>query len=118
MLAQRSLIIGNAAHQLHPVAGQGFNLGLRDVIQLAEQLIKQQQTGEDVGASEFLTAYAKSRQQDHDKVIFFTDSVVKLFSTPHLSIAAARNFGLTLLDHIPAAKRQLAQQAMGLIDLQ
>jgi 2-octaprenyl-6-methoxyphenol hydroxylase len=117
MLAQRSLIIGNAAHQLHPVAGQGFNLGLRDVVQLAQQLIKQQQAGADVGASDFLTSYANARQHDHDKVIYFTDSVVKLFSTPHLSIAAARNFGLTLLDHVPAAKRKLAQQAMGLTDL-
>ncbi len=114
MLAQRSLIIGNAAHQLHPVAGQGFNLGLRDVVQLARQLIKQHQARADIGASDFLTAYAKARQHDHDKVIYFTDSVVKLFSTPHLSLAAARNLGLTLLDHLPAAKRQLARQAMGL----
>lgn len=115
MLAQRTVIIGNAVHQLHPVAGQGFNLGLRDVVQLAQMLISQQQQDEDIGAANFLQQYAKLRQQDHDRVINLTDSLVKLFSTPHLSIAAVRNIGLTLLDHIPAAKKLLARQAMGLM---
>lgn len=115
MLAQRTVIIGNAVHQLHPVAGQGFNLGLRDVVQLAQMLITQQQNSGDIGAADFLQQYAKLRQQDHDRVINLTDSLVKIFSTPHLSIAAARNIGLTLLDHIPAAKKLLARQAMGLM---
>jgi 2-octaprenyl-6-methoxyphenol hydroxylase len=115
MLAQRTVIIGNAVHQLHPVAGQGFNLGLRDVVQLAQMLKTQQQQGGDIGADEFLQNYAKLRLKDHDRVIHLTDSLVKIFSTPTLSIAAARNLGLTLLDHIPAAKNLLARQAMGLM---
>jgi 2-octaprenyl-6-methoxyphenol hydroxylase len=115
MLSERTVIIGNAVHQLHPVAGQGFNLGLRDVVQLAQMLISQQQNGGDIGAMDFLQRYAKLREQDHDRVIRLTDSLVKIFSTFHLSIAAARNVGLTLLDHIPAAKKLLAQQAMGLM---
>lgn len=113
MLAERTVIIGNAVHQLHPVAGQGFNLGLRDVVQLAQMLKQQQENGADIGAADFLQQYATLRQKDHDRVINLTDSLVKIFSTPLIPIAAARNIGLTLLDHIPSAKKLLAQQAMG-----
>ncbi len=110
----RVVIIGNAAHQLHPVAGQGFNLGLRDVIVLAEQLIQQQQAGLDIGDSQFLWAYTQKRLQDHNRVIGFTDSLVKLFSNQSSLLAAARSTGLMLLDHLPQAKSYLAKQAMGL----
>jgi 2-octaprenyl-6-methoxyphenol hydroxylase len=115
MLAERTVIIGNAVHQLHPVAGQGFNLGLRDVVQLAQMLIAQQEQHGDIGAVGFLQQYAKARQQDHTRVINLTDGLVKIFSTPALSIAMARNIGLTLLDHIPSAKKLIARQAMGLM---
>ncbi len=114
MQAQRSLIIGNAVHQLHPVAGQGFNLGLRDVIQLAEMLINQHKIGEDIGETKFLQDYAKTRERDHNKVIHFTNSVVKIFSNQSLLFTAIRNSGLTLLDHIPIAKTLLTTHAMGL----
>ncbi len=114
MLGQRSVIIGNAVHQLHPVAGQGFNLSLRDVVQLAEMLIEQYQLGHDIGDANFLQTYAKTRTQDHNKVINFTHSVVKIFSNQLLPLTALRNSGLTLLDHIPAAKSLLAAHAMGL----
>lgn len=113
MIAGRAVIIGNAAHQLHPVAGQGFNLGLRDVVQLADSLSQAVHSGGDIGAAEFLQAYAAARQQDHDRVIGFTDSVVKIFSNDWPALAAARNIGLALLDHIPSAKSLLARQAMG-----
>jgi 2-octaprenyl-6-methoxyphenol hydroxylase len=116
MMAERTVIIGNAVHQLHPVAGQGFNLGLRDVVQLADMLMTEQKNARDVGAADFLQHYAKLRQQDHNRVINLTDSLVKLFSTPSLPIAAARNIGLALLDHIPPAKKLLARQAMGEYD--
>lgn len=114
MHVDRAIIIGNAAHQLHPVAGQGFNLGLRDVIVLAEQLTQQQQAGRDIGESSFLNAYAEKRLKDHNRVIGFTDNVVKLFSNQSNLLAAARSTGLTLLDHLPGAKSYLAKQAMGL----
>ncbi len=114
MVEGRAVIIGNAAHQLHPVAGQGFNLGLRDVVELAELLLVQQQQGKDIGDAAFLKAYEKSRQQDHNRVVFATDSLVKLFSNQSLTLAAARNVGLTLLDHIPFAKTVLSSHAMGL----
>jgi 2-octaprenyl-6-methoxyphenol hydroxylase len=114
MIAGRCVMIGNAVHQLHPVAGQGFNLGLRDVVQLAEMIISQHQNGQDIGAADFLSAYADVRQKDHDRTIGFTNTVVQLFSNDWLALAAARNVGLTLLDHIPAAKTMLARYAMGL----
>ncbi len=110
MSAPRVILIGNAVHQLHPVAGQGFNLGLRDVVQLAELL----QSQADPGNPEVLADYVKSRQSDHDKTIAFTDNTVKLFSNSWLALAAARNAGLTMLDHLPFAKNLLAQHAMGL----
>ena len=114
MHSGRTVIIGNAVHQLHPVAGQGFNLGLRDVVQLAEMLLNAAQQDGDIGAQALLEQYAAQRQKDHDTVINFTDSVVKLFSNQWLSLAAARNTGLALLDLVPGAKKQLARYAMGL----
>jgi 2-octaprenyl-6-methoxyphenol hydroxylase len=114
MVSGRAVIIGNAVHQLHPVAGQGFNLGIRDVALLAEMLIKQQKA--DVGDAKFLNEYAKARQKDHDQTIGFTDNIVKLFSTDWLPIAATRSISLAVLDHIPLAKSILAKHAMGLSD--
>jgi 2-octaprenyl-6-methoxyphenol hydroxylase len=114
MVTGRAVIIGNAVHQLHPVAGQGFNLGLRDVVQLGEMLIGQHERNGDIGAADFLREYAVSRKQDHDWTIGFTDAVVRIFSNEWLALAAVRNVGLTFLDHIPAAKSFLARHAMGI----
>ncbi|MCK5356138.1 MAG: 2-octaprenyl-6-methoxyphenyl hydroxylase [Methyloprofundus sp.] len=114
MHSGRAVIIGNAAHQLHPVAGQGFNLGLRDVVQLAEIILKTAEQGADIGTQQMLEEYTQQRQKDHDTVINFTNSVVKLFSNEWISLAVARNTGLALLDLIPGAKKQLARYAMGL----
>ncbi|MEI8207728.1 MAG: 2-octaprenyl-6-methoxyphenyl hydroxylase [Methylococcales bacterium] len=117
MVSGRAVIIGNAAHQLHPVAGQGFNLGLRDVIHLAERLLEQIEQHKDIGSNEFLNDYSSSRKKDHDRTIGFTDTVVKIFSNEWLVMAAVRNIGLTLLDHIPSAKSILTRHAMGFADL-
>jgi 2-octaprenyl-6-methoxyphenol hydroxylase len=114
MVAERAVIIGNAVHQLHPVAGQGFNLSIRDVAELAEALIQQHQNQADIGEAGFLNHYAKQRQQDHSQTIGFTDNVVRIFSNQWLALAALRNTGLTLLDHLPFAKQLLAKHAMGL----
>ncbi len=114
MVLGRVVIIGNAAHQLHPVAGQGFNLGMRDVVQLAEMIIKQQENNADIGEPAFLEAYAEIRQKDHDQTIGFTDNLVKIFSSDWLPLAAARSVSLVVMDHIPSAKSLLAKHAMGL----
>jgi 2-octaprenyl-6-methoxyphenol hydroxylase len=107
------VLIGNAVHQLHPVAGQGFNLGLRDVVELANTLNSAVQQTADIGAVSLLNAYAHTRTKDQTRTIGFTDSLVKIFSNDWLAIAAARNVGLTVLDHLPFAKAILARQAMG-----
>jgi 2-octaprenyl-6-methoxyphenol hydroxylase len=113
MISERAVIIGNAAHQLHPVAGQGFNLGLRDVVVLAEMLQKQNETG-DIGATDFLKHFSQIRQTDQSRTIHFTDTVVRLFSNEWLALAAVRNAGLAILDVLPFAKTILARHAMGL----
>ncbi|MFI3196960.1 MAG: 2-octaprenyl-6-methoxyphenyl hydroxylase [Methylococcaceae bacterium] len=115
MVAGRAVIIGNAVHQLHPVAGQGFNLGLRDVVSLSGMLVKRHEQNKDMGDTDFLNNYALSRKKDHDLTIGFTDAVVKIFSNEWLALALARNIGLALLDHIPAAKTLLTRHAMGLV---
>lgn len=112
MVSHRAIIIGNAAHQLHPVAGQGFNLGLRDVMVLAEMLLIQNETS-DIGAPEFLTHFSQRRQTDQSRTIQFTNTVVQIFSNEWLALAAARNVGLALFDILPFAKKVLARHAMG-----
>ena len=114
MVSGRTVIIGNAVHQLHPVAGQGFNLGIRDVVQLAEMLLQQQKKNKDIGEAGFLQYYAELRKKDHALTIGFTDGLVKIFSTDWFPVAAARSISLAVLDHIPMAKSLLAKHAMGM----
>lgn len=114
MVVGRTVIIGNAAHQLHPVAGQGFNLGFRDVVHLAEQLMKQLEINYDIGDADFLNTYANIRKKDHDQTISFTNTVVNVFSNEWLALVTARNIGLTLLDYVPLAKSTLTRHAMGM----
>ena len=109
----RLALIGNAAHTLHPIAGQGFNLGLRDVAALAEVVLDAQHAGEDIGADAVLQRYADWRQQDHRRVIAFTDGLTRLFTNPLPPIALARNLGLLALDLCPPAKRLFARLTMG-----
>ena len=113
MTDQRVVLIGNAMHQIHPVAGQGFNLGLRDAAVLAERIQIQNRLGEDFGDPLFLRQYAKARQADLNRVIRFTDSLVRIFSNEFPPLAWARNLALMSLDRIPAAKRLLSRHAMG-----
>ncbi|MDD4916095.1 MAG: 2-octaprenyl-6-methoxyphenyl hydroxylase [Methylococcales bacterium] len=116
MVSGRAVIIGNAVHQLHPVAGQGFNLGIRDVAKLAEMLLEQAGLSGDIGSAALLKKYAMQRQRDHDKTIGFTNNIVRIFSSDNFPLSVLRNAGLTLLDHLPPAKQLLAQHAMGLAE--
>lgn len=114
MTDERVVLVGNAMHQLHPVAGQGLNLGLRDVALLAETLITRLEFGEDIGERAFLDRYAQARQDDLNRVINFTDTTVRIFSNEFAPMAYARNAGLLALDRFQPGKRLLAQYAMGL----
>lgn len=108
-------VIGNAAHTLHPVAGQGFNLGLRDVAVLAQVLVDGMAEGYNPGDLRLLQRYADWRKRDHLQTSLATDSLVRLFSNNFLPLALARNVGLTLLDILPPAKKLLLRHAMGYV---
>ena len=110
LTAPRTLLIGNAAHTIHPVAGQGFNLALRDVSTLAE-LLRQQ---DDPGSADLLQAYKTAREQDVHTVIRFTDGLLRLFTNPSRPLAHIRGAALGLLGRFPGLKRQLARRGMGL----
>jgi len=106
----RTALVGNAAQALHPVAGQGFNLGLRDAAMLAEVLA---QASADPGAPAVLAEYAAARSADRRGMIAFTDSLVRLFASPLPGMALARNLGLLLFDLTPPAKSALARVSTG-----
>ncbi|MEX0449285.1 2-octaprenyl-6-methoxyphenyl hydroxylase [Spiribacter sp. 221] len=129
---ERAVILGNAAHALHPVAGQGLNLALRDVAALAEALgggpdsaarpgpvarpgsaAERADPAPDPGEPSLLEAYARSRRSDYRRTFTFTDGLVRLFSNEFLPLVAARNIGLTALDLLPPARRLLLKQATG-----
>lgn len=110
---ERLVLIGNAAHTLHPVAGQGFNLGLRDVAALAEVLSEAATAGRDAGASEVLDGYAAWRRGDQRRVTAMTDGLVRLFSNDLPPLVLARNAALLALDRLAPAKRMLMRQTMG-----
>ncbi|WP_297361807.1 FAD-dependent monooxygenase [Acidiferrobacter sp.] len=113
-VAPRVVLIGNAAHTLHPVAGQGFNLGLRDVAVLAERLSEACRAQTDYGDRAWLADYARARRADVAYTTRFTDGLVRLF-TPRLpALAAARGVALNLVDTLPGLKRALAVRTMGL----
>ncbi len=109
--AARTALIGNAAQALHPIAGQGFNLGLRDAALLAESLANH--AGDDVGAPAVLQSFAASRAVDRDGVTRFTDGLVKLFRDDRPGVPALRNAGLLAFDLLPPAKAALARVSWG-----
>ncbi len=110
----RLALIGNAAHTLHPIAGQGYNLGIRDVAALAQVICEALESGADIGSDPVLQRYAEWRQWDHKRVIGFTDTLARLFANPLPPVALARNLGLFALDVVPPLKRALTRQTMGL----
>jgi 2-octaprenyl-6-methoxyphenol hydroxylase len=109
-VATRTVLIGNAAQALHPVAGQGFNLGLRDAAMLAEVLAN---ADGDVGAPELLARFAAWRSDDRGGVVRFTDGLVKLFGDARPGIGLLRNLGLLAFDLAPPAKSALARVSLG-----
>ncbi len=112
--AHRTAIIGNAAQMLHPIAGQGLNLGIRDVECLANTLSKAVADSEDIGGYSTLRRYKTSRVDDRDTVMKATDSLVRIFSNHFFPFVVGRNLGLLALEKFPAIKAKLAEQAMGL----
>lgn len=109
----RMALVGNASHTIHPIAGQGFNLGLRDVQSLAG-LIKQAFTaGENIGHFALLNQYALDRSQDQNQVIALTDSLVSLFSNQHCPLVLGRNIGLKIINYVSLLQNSFVEKTMG-----
>ncbi|AMM28863.1 2-octaprenyl-6-methoxyphenyl hydroxylase [Acinetobacter pittii] len=110
----RVILMGNAAHTIHPVAGQGFNLCLRDADVLVRYLVNQLTTSDDIGNPGNLLAYEQARLSDQQRVIKFCDTVVRGFSNQNPLLKLIRNTGLIAFDVIPGVKPLVANYAMGL----
>ncbi|TCB62279.1 2-octaprenyl-6-methoxyphenyl hydroxylase [Acinetobacter terrae] len=110
----RVVLMGNAAHTIHPVAGQGFNLCMRDAYVLVRSLTEQLSKSEDIGEPSMLLAYEQARLTDQQRVIKFCDTVVRGFSNQNPVLKLIRNTGLLAFDMIPGVKPLVANYAMGL----
>ena len=110
----RLVVIGNAAHTVHPVAGQGFNLGLRDVAALAELLFEAGREGGDPGGWAMLNEYVRLRRRDTFMVRQFTHGLISLFSANFPPLSLIRSLGLSGIELMPPAKRFLLHRTMGM----
>lgn len=108
------VVLGNAAHALHPIAGQGYNLALRGVTDLAENIMASRQQGFRLGDLSRLQAYEALRRQDQFRTIQFSDRTMKLFSNANPLLALGRSVGLQVMDLAPTLKTLFARSAMGL----
>lgn len=112
LVSHRVVVVGNAAQTLHPVAGQGFNLGIRDIATLVEELCINAEIG-DVGRFSGLLCYQERRRFDRKKTIWLTSFLVYLFSSQSLNKKLTRNIGLALVDNLPLLRRLLLDWAIG-----
>ena len=113
-MAERVALIGDAAHGVHPIAGQGLNLGLRDVGALAECLVDAARNGEDIGFATTLDRYQGWRRFDSTALALGMDSVNTLFSNDNPLLRAARGLGMGAVNAVPALRRRFMRQAAGL----
>jgi 2-octaprenyl-6-methoxyphenol hydroxylase len=109
LTATRSVLVGNAAHGLHPVAAQGLNLGLRDVAALCDCI-----ASNELDDPELLSEYAAWRKADQGKLVGFTDGLVQMFSSNRRSVRALRSVGMLGFDVVPGVRSLFAKHTMGL----
>ena len=115
LTAMRSVLVGNAAHGLHPVAAQGFNLGMRDVAALCDCIADACEADDvDIGSPELLERFASWRKGDQKKLVRFTDGLVKMFGSERNSVRLLRNAGMLGFDFIPGVRSEFARHTMGL----
>jgi 2-octaprenyl-6-methoxyphenol hydroxylase len=113
VVATRLAVVGDAAHGIHPIAGQGLNLGLRDAIALAALLSAAKARGEDVGSEALLARYQRARRVDVVTMLAATDALDRLFSTGNPAVRLVRGLGIAAVHRMPGVKRAFMRQAMG-----
>ncbi len=114
-VAERLALVGDAAHVIHPIAGQGLNLGLRDVAALAEVLVDARRLGLDIGDAEVLRRYERWRRLDNWMLSAVTDGLNRLFSNTIPPVKLARDLGLAAVNQVPPLKRLFMRHAMGVV---
>ena len=112
--AQRAVLVGNAGHNLHPAAAQGFNLAMRDIAVLAQLLADAAAKNADVGNSELIRLWHEARHADQRRVSDFTDRIVRIFSNHVPGLGIARSLGLVGLELLPTIKHDMSRRSMGL----
>ena len=112
-ITHRTVLVGNAAQTLHPIAGQGFNLGLRDVMSLAETLTQAQNCAEDIGDYAVLARYQQRRERDRETTIGVTNNLVYLFANRWAPLIVGRNVGLMAMELFTPARDALAERTLG-----
>jgi 2-octaprenyl-6-methoxyphenol hydroxylase len=115
LMEQRLVLAGDAAHAMHPIAGQGLNMGLRDVAALAEVLVDAARLGQDVGDQQVLARYVRWRRFDNTLMLAATDGLNRLFSNDVGPLRLARDLGLAAINRLPPVKRFFMRHAMGLV---
>ena len=113
LVTQRVALVGDAAHAVHPLAGQGLNLGMRDVASLAEIVTLARRCGEDYGMNEVLLRYSNWRDFDRLTLYSFTHIINKIFSNESVILRALRGLGMGAINNIPAIKKGLMKEASG-----
>ncbi|OAT34958.1 2-octaprenyl-6-methoxyphenol hydroxylase [Proteus myxofaciens ATCC 19692] len=116
IIGHRVALVGNASQTLHPIAGQGFNLGLRDVMTLANTLTKAINSEADIGSYHILSQYQQLRQEDRENTITITDGLVSVFANRCAPLVVSRNLGLMAMELFPAMRDKLAYQTLGWIN--
>ena len=114
-LDRRLALVGDAAHAIHPIAGQGLNMGLRDVAALAEVLVEAHRLGLDLGSASVLERYERWRRFDNGLMVAVTDGLNRLFSNDLPPVRLARDVGLAAVNRLPPVKRFFMRHAMGLV---
>ncbi|MEM6886782.1 MAG: UbiH/UbiF/VisC/COQ6 family ubiquinone biosynthesis hydroxylase [Pseudomonadota bacterium] len=114
LVAERVALVGDAAHGIHPIAGQGLNAGLRDIAALAEVLTDAYRRGEDMGSAVVLARYEQWRRFDNTTLALATDTFNRLFSNDNPILRAVRTFGMTAVSRMPAVRRSFIREAAGL----
>jgi len=113
MTSQRLALVGDAAHGIHPIAGQGLNLGLRDAAALAQVLVEGARLGLDLGDAQLLSRYERWRSLDTFMVAAATDGLTRIYGVPGRTAAAVRRFGMGVVQKIGPLKEQFMAEARG-----